>query len=239
MRKRLCLLLAALLALCLCSSAFAERFEGPEGWRVILRADETLESNLSDLHGDVTLEPGDEAAFTVALENRSAVTADWYLANEILRSLEDGSSVAAGGAYAYELRWQDPDGSERVLFSGEVVGGEIAAPSGEQGLHEIEPLLKDYVFLVTLAPGQSGVVKLRLSLEGESLGDDYQLTHAELRLRIAAALHSGDGVDIVVTGDETPEVFPYYIIMLASGFALLVLLTVLLLRRRKEGRSKE
>lgn len=238
MKKYIALLLAALLLCTVASAAYAERFTGPEDWKVTLTAGGKLETGSAELRASLTLEPGDEAVYSVRLENRHASAADFYVENAVLHSLEDRSSVASGGAYRYELIWLAPDGAERVLYQSNSVGGEIVSNAGE-GLHEIGDQLQDYWYLTTLKSGQSGVLTLRVGLDGESIGNDYQLTQAELTLRFAAALKDGDEVDIVKTGDESRNAFPYHWLMLGSGALILLLLFVMrVLRRRERGQGE-
>ena len=56
--------------------------------------------------------------------NEDKEKTDWYMTNEVLKSLEDSVSVAEGGAYTYILTYKDAAGTETVLYSSEVVGGE-------------------------------------------------------------------------------------------------------------------
>lgn len=52
----------------------------------------------------------------VGLKNTSEKDADWYMTNEVLKSLEDSQSIAEGGAYGYRLTYVGPDKKETVLY---------------------------------------------------------------------------------------------------------------------------
>ena len=245
MKKRL---FGLLLAVCLVASlslpASAESFTGGEGWRVVFTADNKMESTFrsSALTEAVSgLQPGDDITFHLTMENRNAVPTDWYMNNKVLYSLEDRSANAAtsGGAYSYELVYTDAAGAERVLFSSDTVGGEGKSEAGE-GLHRTTDALKDFFYLETLTSGQTSGITLRVALEGETQGNDYQDTLADLAMSFAVELNpddDGPGAPtspsvIVRTGDET-DLNKYYAIMAGSGLLFLVLALDSIRRRRK------
>lgn len=254
MRRLWNLTLALLLCGCLCLTGFAERFTGSPDMTVTLTPEGKIESNLDGDDDPAALEPGDDITFTVRVDNRSASRAEWYLKNEILHSLEDRSAAASGGAYSYRLAFCRDDGTETVLFDSDTVGGAGESPAGV-GLHQADQALKNYFYFATLEPGDGGVVTLCVALEGESQGNAYQDTLADLRLVFAAALledapsepteepgtePTEPPIVVVNTGDDTP-LFPLFLAMAISGLALLGLLLYSVLRRRKprEGRRSE
>ena len=232
MRKGLCCLAALLLCFSLHTAVLAETYSGPEGWRVVFTEEERLQAELHDVDTSVELQPGDSITYTVSLVNRSGKQSDWYLSNEVLHALEDRGADAFGGTYGYRLACLGPDGEERVLYASDTVGGDVSGPDGP-GLHEATASLKDYLYCVTLEPGQRGTVTLALELDGETLGNAYQNTFAELRLRFAVSTGSGESIHVVDTGDHSDGLLPLYLAMGGSGIALLVILTVVLVRRRR------
>ena len=103
--------------------------------------------------------------------------------------------------------------------------------------------------------GESGTVKLKVALDGETLVNDYQNTLARLQMDFATELVSGTGTGTpnspggpgggdgggssrtaVKTGDDT-KIIRYLVMMFVSG---LVLLTgaVILFRRQQEEEAE-
>ena len=130
------------------------------------------------------MEPGDTVDFRVAIKNDSDIPTNWYMANDVIRSLEDAQSVAANGGYSYILTFVGPDGKEDTIYSSTSVGGEKPTTAGE-GLKEATNSLDNFFYLKTLEPGESGSVKLLVGLDGESQGNVYQDTLAKLMMNFA------------------------------------------------------
>ena len=194
--------MALLLILCLTfgmtQSVSAETFYGNSDWRVTFTGEKKMESNFrtADLNEAVGgLQPGDNIIFTMNLSNANETATDWYMTNEVLYSLEDRSAngQTKGGAYTYRLSYQSSQGGEEnVLFDSDTVGGENVSAAGE-GLKEATSSLKEYFYLDTLSQSQSGVITLEVALDGETQGNDYQDTLADLQMEFAVELR------------ETPE----------------------------------
>ena len=220
-------------------TALAEEYSGGEDWQVVLEANGRMRSNFSSSDVDKILdamEPGDTAVFRVSIRNAGGSSAAWCLSNEILYSLEDRSDKAWGGAYEYLLVYSGGGKAEKVLFSSESVGGEGSEliPAGE-GLHGADSALKDFFYLDDLAPGESGTVTIRLTLDGESQGNSYQNTKADVQLRFAAEIKRPDGSSVIVDTGEAPTLWIWSAVMLVSGGLLLFLL----IRGRKKRREEE
>ena len=114
------------------------------------------------------------------------------MTNEILYSLEDRSANAgtSGGAYAYHLSYTDKSGEKTVLFDSDTVGGEGENGAGE-GLKQAADALGNkgqYLYLDTLAKGEGGSITLKVELDGETQGNDYQNTLADLQMKFAVEL---------------------------------------------------
>lgn len=183
--KRFGICLTALLLLGSKMPVQAEEYTGGD-WKVAFTG-EGMESNFSsaDISDAVyALQPGDSVTIRLELENKSSQATDWYMTNQVLSSLEDSSDTARGGAYAYELSYTDAEGGSNTLYSSESVGGEKETPSG-LGLHEATDGLDEYFRLDTLNPGEEGAVMLTVSLDGETQGNAYQNTLADLRMNFA------------------------------------------------------
>ena len=225
----LSLILTLPLAVC------ADHLSGGSDWTVEFTKDEKLESNFSSSSiADAArgLQPGDDLTVTIRLINSSGKTADWYMLNEIIRSLEDTQANAAGGAYTYQLTYAPSVGALVTLYDSETVGGELNG-SEPEGLNEVDSALKNYMALETMRSGNSGTVTLKVSLDGETQGNSYQDSLADLRMRFAVELTPIG--KIIKTGDESMNVSPFYIGMAVSGLLFLVLAVDGLRQRKKQG----
>ena len=229
----------------------AEDYTGGEGWQVSFTEGEGMVSNFgaSEMDDAVSgLQPGDSITFRLALKNDSGEATDWYMTNKVLYSLEDRSanSGTAGGAYTYVLSYTDKNGQENLLFSSDTVGGDAPSAAGE-GLHAATGALEDYFYLDSLGAGQAGGITLVVALDGETQGNDYQDTLADLQMNFAVELRTPpttveetetrQRTEIVRTSDET-RLGPFYIAMAVSGGLLLALAVYSLVQGRKEKGRK-
>ena len=231
------LVLAAVMSLTV--PAMAMSYTGGSDWNVTFNQDEKMvESFTAAQIQDVMnqMEPGDDATITLTIKNTNSKTTDWYMTNKIIKSLEDSAKVASGGAYSYYLAYNDD-----VLYDSETVGGESASKAGE-GLHQATNALEDYFYLDTLKSGETGQITLKVALDGETQGNDYQDTLAELQMQFAVELAPEDttvtvnknvnNTKVVKTGDQ--NMIPYAIAGGIAGIILLVLAIMSVKRRRKE-----
>ena len=131
-----------------------------------------------------SLQPGDSVTISLYLENKSDRDSAWYMTNSVLRSLEDTSGKAQGGAYAYRLAYVGKDREETVFFDSATVGGE-GKSTARKGLHEAVEDMDEYFAVDTLVPGEKGTVTLWVELDGETQGNDYQNTLANLQMNFA------------------------------------------------------
>ena len=162
---------------------------------------------------------------------------DWYISNEVIKSLEEGS--ASGSAYGYELTYTGPnDKTSRTLYGSKNVGGD-----NSNGLKDATSGLKDFLYLDNLGVGESGVVNLVVTLDGETEGNAYFNTLAQLKMKFAVEYskkgggsntNKTSGRSVVQAGDET-NLFPFYVIMSVTGFALLLIAISMI---RRNGREK-
>lgn len=235
----LCFLLASSV------SVWAEDRQGASGWQVTFDG-KKMESNFTsaDMSNEAgAMQPGDSVELTVTIKNTFDGQADWYMKNEVLESLEDAGD-AAGGAYDYLLTYTDTSGKTTTLYSSEKFGGE--GKIGGVGLHGATRTLQNYFYLDRMKNATSGVVKLKVALDGETLVNDYQNTLARLQMDFATELVSGGGSttpgnpeslrpdrNAVKTGDET-EIMRYIILMFGSGLLLLIGGLLLLSGRQEE-----
>ena len=230
-KKVFAFLLVFILTLSISATAFAVHYDGTAGWTVTFTGNAKMESNFSS--GSVqdavsVLLPGDDITLTITLVNNYKEEVNWYMMNNIIKSLEDSSS-ASGGAYSYVLQYNGTD-----VYKSDRVGGELGSKTAPEGLHEVDGALKDYFYLDTMAPGGTGKVTLTVTLEGETQGNSYQKTLADLTMRFAAELTPTRTV--VRTGDTT-SFNAYYIGMGITGLLLLALAVDGLVQKKKAGRK--
>ncbi len=166
----------------------------------------------SEVHN---LQPGDDITITLNLKNDNPSASNWYMTNEVMQSLEEtAGSNASGGAYEYELVYTDPTGAREVLFTSDTVGGENNG--SRVGLKAATSGLEDFLYLDTLAPGEQGIITLRVALDGETEGNSYQNTLARLQMNFAVdttvvnnqtitEVVDEEGNPIVVEEDGSPE----------------------------------
>lgn len=228
----------------------AETSYGGSDWQVTFTSDKKMESSFktSDINDTIYgMQPGDNAIIELTLANENSTSTDWYMTNKVLYSLEDRSANAgtSGGAYTYRLTYTDKDGNTTTLFDSDTVGGEEGSGSRE-GLHEATAALEDYFYLDTLTKGRSGRITLEVALDGETQGNDYHNTLADLQMNFAVELNpnvvrereetenrtnevtnpdrrvSAQGTSIVRTGDES-NLTPFIMASSISGVLFLAL----------------
>lgn len=189
-RRVFALLLCAAVLLVCPHAAFAE--ERSASWDVTFTGDNRLESGYtaSELASKVyEMLPGDTITLRLELKNDNGRDANWYMSNRVLESLESASS-AAGGAYEYELIYYNSSGDREVLFTSDTVGGERADLSDRVGLETATEGLEDDFFLERIPAGGTGAVTLKVSLDGETQGNDYQKTLADLEMNFAVEMRA-------------------------------------------------
>ena len=247
--KRLHIMVIAavvLAALAFPGAAYANHLKGSNNWNVTFNSSEKMEDNFSEKDwADAIgkLQPGDDITFTVNLVHDNSKSCDWYMANDVIKSLEE--SYASGSAYGYKLTYTNPGGTTRTLYDSSDVGGDDT-----KGLLDATSALKDFFFLDKLEKNQKAKVNLVVSLDGETEGNAYFDTLAQLKMKFAVELNTntnnssssssttrGSDRSSVQTGDET-NLFPFYMAMVISGAALLAL-GIFSVRSRKREREQE
>lgn len=198
-----------------CSLAFpahAETYYGDESWKVAFTSEKKMESSfttadINDVVGG--MQPGDNVIITLDLKNENKTATDWYMRNEVLYSLEDRSAnkETSGGAYTYRLTYTNQDGEVQTLFDSDTVGGESAEDTisrmGE-GLKSATNALKDYFYLDTFRKDAGGTITLEVALDGETQGNNYQNTLADLQMDFAVELTDTPGGGGGGGGGDTP-----------------------------------
>ena len=203
-------LLAAVLICALSVTAFAELIPTEKSWSVSFTEKKVMVSDFKTKEMDdqvYGLQPGDYTDIVLNLKNDYDETVDWYMTNKVLKSLEDTRAEDTGlqgGAYSYILTFKNTStGKETVLFSSDRVGGEGESKSGV-GLHQATGALQDWFYLDTFKKGEGGTLTLRVALEGETQGNDYQDTLAQLQMQFAVELRPAyDEPDTTTTTTTT------------------------------------
>ena len=176
MKKRFVgLSLVLLLTFASSITAGAEELKGEAGWQVTFNG-KRMESNFTSAgmaDGINAMQPGDSVELTITLKNDFDGQADWYMKNEVLEALEDAGD-AEGGAYDYLLTYTDVTNTVTTLYSSEKFGGE--GRYNGVGLHGATTTLDDFFYLDRMGEGDTGVVKLMVALDGETLVNNYQNT---------------------------------------------------------------
>ena len=233
MKKILSVILAVIMVCCLSVTAFAENLTGGDGWQVTYTTDGKMtDTYSSDEYVDQisALQPGDDITLTVTISHENADDADWYLWNDVIKTLEEEDADAAGSAYSYELTYIPPQGEEETLYSSETVGGDDS--DGLHGATENALSDEDYLYLDGLSKGETAAVRLKVTMDGETEGNAYFDTLARVKLRFAVQPQTPDR-KVVKTGDDA-ELFPFYVAMVVSGVLFAALAADGMRRRRKE-----
>ena len=221
-------------------------------WKVRFTTNKKMVSTFdSDEFNDILtqMQPGDSVVFTVDLQNLNKETTRWYMSNKVLKSLEDASSTASSGAYEYVLSYENSKGTAKEIYNSETVGGEDEngnVPDDLEGLHEATENLEDYFFLDTFKKNQGGKITLKVALDGETQGNAYQDTMAQLQMNFAVELDDTTTKKkkktkkvrrgtVAKTGDDTDWSL-YYILAAIGGIGLLALGGYSIkVRREEEG----
>lgn len=252
--KKICSFL--LIAVLLCSMsvcAFADEIPNNISGSAVFTAggvmsetnlvNKNVSENVDQIQHVPDLQPGDWTTFECSVRNDNAATTDWYMTNSTINSLEEmaGRSLTAGGGYEYSLTWYPDAGDPKVLYDSSDVGGENSTGTDREGLNEATAGLEEYFYFDTLRPGQGGKVVLYMAMDGESQGNIYQDTKAEVMMNFAVQLVSSPEnpnvpKTVVKTADNT-NLLPYYIVMGVSGLLFLILAVDSLRRRRKENEA--
>lgn len=248
-----CALVAAV-ALYPATQAHAEVFNSTEKWTVTFTSNQKMESNftsqeITEFVG--TMQPGDTANISVTLRNKYSEDTDWYMTNKVISSLEESAASASGGVYTYNLTYTSPTGSRTTLFSSDTVGGDKSAGT-DSGLHEATGALQNYFLLGSIGTDKSAKVDLTVALDGETQGNTYQNTLADLALDFAVEPtsevdnptttttppNSGTTVGrLQQTGDTNLMIFVVCTITACVGLALLIL-AIVGLRKRKQNKGE-
>lgn len=148
------------------------------------------------------MQPGDSAKFTVVMYEKYDKSADWYMKNEVLESME--KSLRSGGSYSYKLTYTNPKGVQKVIITNEVVSGDSGTGT-TKGLFDATEATGEYFFLDTLAPQAKALMTLEVAIDGETHGNTYFDSAAKIQLQFAAEPTDKPGTPGDPTQPQTPE----------------------------------
>ena len=200
------------------------------------------------------LQPGDDITVAVKYQNDYSKTTDWYMANEVVKTLEkldnakitpkaegDSGKKAENGGYTYSLIHTDQNGKDVVLFSNDEVGGD-AKPANMEGLEQATNDLDDWFYLETLDKGKSGKITLSIKFDGETEVNDYMDTDGEVLMKFAVELTGsttpGDNDKPKYKQEnnvKTGDMFKLGLCLLLMLIGLIMLVLLLRRRRHEEG----
>ncbi|MBR6114871.1 MAG: hypothetical protein IKQ10_06755 [Oscillospiraceae bacterium] len=224
----ICLLLIFCLSLGLSTTANAASFSGNVTFNGKTVSSTITEAAVADAIGAML--PGDTLTITAHLKNNYSKPTEWWMSNEVIETFEQNKGADSG--YTYKLVYKPKSGSSVTLYDNSKVGGEDKT-GDRQGLAQATKALEDYFYLDKLAASSgTGTVTLTVSLDGETMRNDYQGSKAKLGLAFAVEIVNTR--TIVRTGDET-VILPYLAAALVSGLALL---TVAVVRLNKHNRKQ-
>lgn len=241
MRKITTLLLALACLLMMSQAAFAQD-KTAQGGTFVFNGNDIVWQNgsgsISEALND--LEPGDTIKIEVIYKNESSESTEWYLRNEVLKSLEEAG--ASGGGYSYKLVNNGVTGNLNIFNSEAVGGDDTYEPSGiAKGLKSATNATQEFFYIDTVPAGKSGKTVLEVGLDGESQANIYQNKDGKLELQYAVEF-TGNGETIykhvpgkgVKTGDYTDILTP---VMVGLVALLLLILTFISAKRdnRKDG----
>ena len=244
-KKILCLAMTMIMVVGASMTTYAKDHQGKDGWLVNFDGKE-LDSNFgsSNLADEAALvQPGDSIELKVQIQNSASGKTDWYMANEVIQTLEDANEQASGGVYEYRLTYVNSS-ETKVLYDSATVGGEDAG-KGQEGLKQASDTLKDYFYLDRLGNGEKGTVHLWVKVDGETQGNGYQQTLAKLQMNFAVEEVAEGGTtttnkvikQVVKTGD-TSKILLLCALAIISGIVLLILGIVTMKKNRRYRRRK-
>lgn len=198
-------LLAAVSLCVFAPAAFADTIE--KSWTVEFTGDKMKDEGTAAIAKTIGgLQPGDSAKFTINLYESYDGAADWYMKNEVLKTMEKSFTDAnsnSGGSYSYKLTFINPRGEEKVILTNEVVSGD-AGSGATKGLFDATEATGEWFFLETMAANARGRVILEVAIDGETHGNTYFDTSARLQLSFAAEPNATNP-GVPGNGGDTPK----------------------------------
>ena len=184
--------------------------------------------------------PGDTVTIEFRYKNEANDSTEWYLRNEVLKTLEETAKDAKNGGYTYNLTNYGATGTTPIFDSVAVAGDENYEPGGiAKGLKGATDATGEFFHIDTLSKGQSGRTVLTIGLDGESQGKGYENALAQIAVQYAVEILP-EGEDTIVhtgvkTGDDTNLLVPLAVLL--AGALLLILALISRRKERKDGET--
>lgn len=235
MKKAFALFLSVIILAALpFSAAFAEDYTS-SGWTATFNGKQ-IDSNFKSntISTEISkIQPGDSMTISVTIKNTYSGDSEWYMTNEVLKSLEDSKKSASGGAYDYELTYKGPSES-KTFFSSTGIGGE----NGD--IKEATGTLKDYFYVGTLKTGQTGTVTLKVTIDGEADGNSYMNSLAQFQMKFAVEKAATGGTTVVEYSPKTGEIIniTLWLVVFLASVAIIVAIVKAKKKARKETARK-
>jgi len=248
MKRKLCgCLLVGILAVFMSLPVFADEINGGDDFVVNFTSNNRLVTNYTnnELSQSISgLQPGDSITYKFTLKNSNSDAVYYYMSSSALKSFEESDASPAGGAYGYELIYYDDQNNETVLYRSQSIGGD-----GKLDFKTAANNFSDYIYLDTMEKGDKGMLKLVISLDGETEGNAYQSAAAILNMSFAVetGVNPKDKTPTpgkngnpkpVKTGDYS-YLYIYAAIAVALGIIILIIAIIKLKKDRKEEDEEE
>ncbi len=192
----LALMVASALSLLTAAPAFAKTYD--EAWTVEFTGTEMKDEGTANITKTLgSMQPGDSARFTIEMKEGSQGSADWYMRNKVLTTMEESMANAnerSGGSYSYKLTYITPKNEEKVILTNEVVSGEVEGDGTKtRGLFDATEATGEWFYLDTLAADARAYMVLEVAIDGETHGNTYFDTDASVQLAFAAEPSDEEG----------------------------------------------
>ena len=189
------------------------------------KADEDIDSQIS------SMQPGDSISFTFEYRNTTSDKTDWYMKNEVLKTLEEKSKATRGGGYTYTLVNYGITTGEVTIFDSDAVGGSEDA----EGLKKATDATGEWFYIDTLDGNEgTGKTVLTVALDPESHVNTYMASEGSLSVEYGVEVeNTEDIIKYVNTGDSSQLLL--YAAMFLGSLILLILGFLHLRKDRKEG----
>ena len=192
----LTLMAALALSLVVAAPAFAKTYD--EAWTVEFTGTEMKDEGTANITKTLgSMQPGDSARFTIEMKEGPQGSADWYMRNKVLTTMEESMANAnerSGGSYGYKLTYITPKNEEKVILTNEVVSGEVEGDGTKtRGLFDATEATGEWFYLDTLAADARAYMVLEVAIDGETHGNTYFDTDASVQLAFAAEPSDEEG----------------------------------------------
>ena len=233
-------LLAACLAVCLFSAAFAA--EQPtvtyDGSKITYNYADTNQFGSAFEN----MAPGEARTLEILLSNTSGEEANFFMDTAVVKAFED--AVKANGA-AYQVTMDVvQDGTVTNIYggaNGSTVGG------NNSGLYDLNGNLNKTFLTAKVPAGKTAAVRLTVALDGETNTNNYQALTGTFQFKFSVikddvytpAINSQNTsvlTNIVATGDQAQ--LALYILILAVSLAAITVIILAAKRRKKSGGAK-